>query len=74
MTFTNTKIDLYPYSDSSHAVIVKNARLANKLNKYLNTYIDYTIKDGEEPMFRFENSKLDYVLVVLGLGKIKSEV
>lgn len=70
MNFTNSRIDIYPTSDTTHAVVLKSNRLANKLNKYLNYYPDYTIKDGEQPVFKFDNKHLDMVVLLLGLDKV----
>jgi len=70
MIFLNKQIDLFECNTTKHGVIVNNPRLANKLNALLK-YYDCKIKDGEEPVFKFDNTKLSRVLIVLGLGSLK---
>lgn len=73
MDFRNSKLEIYPYSDTHHTAVVKDPRLANKLNRSLKYYEDYKFQEFEEPVFRFENTKLDLVLVVLGLENLNNQ-
>lgn len=71
MTFTNSKIDLFEINNDRHGVILKNNRLANKLNVYLNYYPqDYKFRSTDEPVFKFDNKHLDMVISILKLKKL----
>lgn len=71
--FRNKEIEIYPYNAATQGIVVKNARKANKLNKYLK-YYDCTIKDGEEPLFKVNITQMRTVLILLGLTSLKNSV
>jgi hypothetical protein len=67
MTLTKTKYEIYPYSEKQHALIVKNARLAKKINSALNYYYpeNTQFELNAEPLFKFDNSKLPLIKTLL---------
>jgi hypothetical protein len=69
MQITRAKYEIYPSSETSHALIVKEGKLAKKINKLLKYYYpaDTKFTDEEEPMFKFDNKQLLMVKVALGI-------
>jgi len=57
------QIDAYD-SDTVH-VVTLNVRVGNKLNKTFPTYMSYTIKEGEEPLFSIRRAELGKLAAIL---------
>lgn len=71
MELTKAKYELYPINDHVHSLVVKNPRLCKKVNQYLNHYypVDTKFSQGEEVLFKVPNSKLDGILIILGVKR-----
>lgn len=59
---------LYPYDDTTLAMIVYKSRLANQMNKWLNYPYDAIIKPGEEPLFLITDKKVGTVIDNISKG------
>jgi hypothetical protein len=68
MRFSNTQLDLWSYDTNTVCIVTKNKRISNKVNRYLKYYPDYTIKEGEEPVFKCNIKQMEYLAVILGLN------
>lgn len=69
MELKTARYELYPYNQTTHAVVIYDAPLANKLNKLLQLPYDCKIQQHEEPVFRFDNSQLKIVLRALKVSQ-----
>jgi len=65
MELKNSKFDLYQYSPDIYRVVVFDQLLARRVNKVLKQYVDYSFQEGEEPIFKFNQSEMSSVLRAL---------
>lgn len=65
--FRNINLEVDRASDTELLLVVRNYRMANKLNRTLNRYYPTTIIEGEEPLFRITNRKFEEIRLPLGL-------
>jgi hypothetical protein len=73
VNIVNKHHEIWTYSDQDLRIILKNSRMAGKLNSLLgNQYpVDTRFKSSDEPQFKIKPNQMDQVVALL---KLKSNL